>query len=89
MTNDYPLWGHLVFHADLWRPGNEAVAWLIVTRARSQPEAHDYMRRCYGDFVVASPVNQLPVGSAEEYNYNHAPGWMDRPPVWLVRERKV
>jgi hypothetical protein len=78
----YPLWAHFVFVSD-------ARAVLVVTRARSQTEAHDYMRRSYGDWVCAVASYDMPINAAEVYSDNHAPGWLERPPVWLARERKV
>ena len=82
----YPLWCWLVAYP-LGDGTSRAV--YFVTRARSQNEAHDFVRYTYGDFVTALPIHDLPIGAAERYSATHADGWLERPPEWLVREKKV
>lgn len=70
----YPLWGFVCDRG------------LIFTRGRTSEEAWEYVRH---DFYLNEHVaecDSLPTRCLELYNVNHKPGWLTRPPVWLLRQ---
>jgi len=54
-----------------------------ITRGRTQAEAEEYIAPIATGPMTSEHV--LPIDSGWRYGINHAPGWMERPPIWLLR----
>jgi len=69
----FPLWGF------------EGKSGWLVTRGRTSEEAWENMQHAFprGETVIAS--THLPIDCNKLYDQNHRPGWLTRPPVWLLR----
>lgn len=56
------------------------------TRGRTPEEALEYL---YKFPANAKMKTSLPIGYGAYYGLNHAPGWLFRPPVWLLRKMEL
>jgi hypothetical protein len=55
----------------------------VFTRGRTCEEAQEYIASC-GMFTEVIPVDHTWVKALALYGSNHNPGWLTRPPAWLV-----
>lgn len=70
----FPLWG---FHS----PNKPEIC--VFTRGRTCEEAWEYIQHSSYKWLNV-PCDSLHCGVAKLYDQNHEPGWLTRPPVWLV-----
>jgi len=68
----------------LWMCGDSRK--LSITRGRTQREAFTYSSHNWRRGQTIALYNWLPIDAAILYSENHAPGWLNRKPVWLQKE---
>lgn len=56
------------------------------TRGRTPEEALEYLFEFPAN---AKMKTSLPIDYGAYYGLNHAPGWLFRPPVWLLRKMEL
>jgi hypothetical protein len=69
----------------LWAFGDSVKT--VITRGRTQEEAFIHASKNWnrGETITFYPFN--PIWAGREYNKNHAPNWLNRPPYWLTHAK--
>lgn len=82
----YPLWGFIVNNQTRDSSGFIVNNRMIrITRGRTAEEAQEYIQMFEPPGAMFELLECLPMSMAEHYSINHADGWMERPPIWVLR----